>query len=181
MSKFRYMPLKRPFFIILLLFFAFLAAVIVIHSCRGQKDEDLYIGAWQYTATVTADDMVYITTRTMVFTKNSYEETYVIQRQNSGTISGIIGTRGNLRRTRDNFLFELKELGTCARDAIDGCTNEVLWYGEASQYWIDNVEFYGLIIKGNMRVTETTLLLTRDLNNDGDTEDEGENVEFQRI
>lgn len=175
------MPLKKLLLKILSLSFACLAAVILIHSCRGQKDEDLYIGAWQYTATVTADDMVYITTRTMLFTKNSYEETYVIQRQNSGTISGIIGTRGNLSRTRYNILFELKELGTCARDSIDGCTHDVLWYGEASQYWIDNIEFYGLIIKGNMQVTDTTLLLTRDLNNDGDTEDEGENVEFQRI
>lgn len=175
------MSLRKLVLKILCLSCAFLAAAILIHSCRGQRDEDLYIGTWQYTTTVTADDMVYTTIRTMILTRNSYEETYIIQRQNTGTISGIIGTRGNLSRSRNNILFELKELGTCVRDSIDGCTQDVLWYGEGSQYWIDNVEFFGLIIKGNLQATETTLLLTRDLNNDGDTEDAGENVEFQRI
>jgi hypothetical protein len=156
------------------------ASVIIINSCR-KAGEDLFIGNWQYTGIVTADDMTYIITRNLQLTRTTYEETFEVQRQITGTISGIIGTRGNLGKSRNDVIFELKELGTCARDSIDGCTSTVLWYGDGTQYWTDNVAFFGLIIKGDVKADETYLTLTRDLNNDGDMSDEGENIIFTRI
>ncbi len=173
---------KNKYFLkIILVALIIAASAFIIHSCRGLKDEDLYIGNWQYTRDVTADDMFYITIRTLQLTKTTYEETYEIRRQISGTTSAIIGTRGSLGKSRNNVIFELKELGTCARDSIDGCTSSVLWFGEGTQYWTDNVEFFGLLIKGDLKADETTLTLSRDLNNDGDTSDDGEYVIFTRI
>lgn len=169
--------LKRIFFLIL----AVVAVILSVNSCRGLKDEDQYVGNWQYSDTISADDIIYITTRTLQLTKTTYEESYVIERQSPGTISAIIGTKGRLSRSRNFFIFELKELGTCARDTIDACTTSLMWYGEGTQYWTQNVGFFGLVIKGDLKADETTLTLIRDLNNDGDTLDAGEYVVFTRL
>lgn len=159
----------------------FLVIILLVPSCLDQKGRNQYIGNWQYVQTVTSGDLTYTTTRTLQLTKNSYEEVYLIQRQESGAVAGITGTRGNLSLTHSDMVFELKELGTCARDTLDACTSQVLWYGEGSQYWTDNVQYFGLVIKGEFQAEEMTLTLRRDLNNDGDTDDSGENIVFNRI
>ncbi len=169
--------IRKKFFRILF----FLLIPLLISSCLDQKDQDLYVGNWQYNQTITSGDVVYNTTRTLQLTKSTYEETYVIMREASGTISGIIGTRGSLSLSHSSLVFELKELGTCERDSVDACTSTVLWYGQGSQYWTDNVQYFGLVVKGDFHADETTLTLKRDLNNDGDTDDVGEDVVFTRI
>jgi hypothetical protein len=153
---------------------------LLIPSCLN-KEKDLFIGNWQYSQIVTSGDVVYNTTRTLQLTKTTYEETYVIRREASGAISGIIGTRGNLDIGHSSLIFDLTELATCERDSVDTCTSEVAWYAEGSQYWTDNIQYFSLVVKGEFQADGTTLILTRDLNNDGDTLDDGEHVEFHRI
>lgn len=162
------------------LLFFFLIPV-VIPSCQSLKDKTLFTGTWQHKDVVTADELVFNTTRTLTLTKKTYEETYVIERADEGTISGIIGTKGDLVLSHSNITFLLKELGTCVLDATDRCTNNVQWYGEASQYWTDNIPYFKISVKGDFEADETTLWLKRDLNNDGDFDDTGEDIEFERI
>jgi hypothetical protein len=175
------MPGKKPSMKIFFLIAVLVISAFINNSCRSLNDNDLFIGTWQYVETLSADEVVYTTTRTLQLTKTTYEETYVIQRQNTGTISGIIGTEGRIRKSRYHLTFELKELGTCSRDSIDACTSEVVWYREGTDYWKENIDFFSLIVKCDFKTDDSTLTLTRDLNNDGDTTDEGENVVFNKI
>ena len=158
------------------LFFIF----IIIPSCDTQ-DDPLYVGSWQFENQIITNDLVYNTTRTLILTRTTYEEVYIIRRENSGLISGIIGTKGKLAFSRYYMVFKLEELGTCVRDQSDACTEEVDWFGEGTQYWTDNFPYFKLTVKGEFDADELSLRLKRDLNNDHDIEDTGEDVEFNRI
>jgi len=166
---------------ILSLFLILFIFTILTISCESLKKDPGYIGTWQFTEQVTADDLVYNTTRTLILTKNTYEETYIIQRENSGTISAIIGTRGSLGLSHTNLIFTLEEIGTCALDESEACTGDVQWYREGTQYWLDNIPYFEKKVAGEYEVSETTLRLTRDLNDDGDIEDTGEDITFEMI
>jgi hypothetical protein len=168
---------KKPLYNLL---FLFLISVF-IPSCQSLKDDPLFVGTWQFKNMVTANDLTFNTTRTLTLTKKTYEETYVIEREDEGTIMAIIGTKGDLVLSHTNITFLLKELGTCMEDASERCTNNVQWYGEASQYWIDNIPYFEITVKGEFEAGETTLRLKRDMNNDGDLDDTGEDIEFERI
>ncbi len=173
MKVFRHRSLN---IIIISLYVLFAAA-----SCEALKDDPDYTGTWQCIETITADDMVYNTTRTIVLTKNTWEETYLIRREGSGTVTAIIGTRGNMVRSRSNLVFELMELGTCVPDNMDVCTEAVQWFGEGSSWWNDNIDYFEKKVTGVFEVSGKTLRLTRDLNNDKDFEDTGEDVIFDLI
>jgi hypothetical protein len=155
--------------------------ILLIQSCEKLGQDPDYVGTWQFSEKITADDLVYNTTRTIILTKNTYDETYIIKRENSTLISASIGTRGNLKITHSTMIFELKELGTCALDESEICTGDILWYGEGTQYWIDNIPYFEKIVTGVYEVTGNTLRLTRDLNCDGDYKDTGEDVTFEMI
>jgi uncharacterized membrane protein len=170
--------IKGPILSLLLIVSLF---TLLITSCESLKKDLEYIGTWQFTEKITTDDLVYNTTRTLKLTKNTYEETYVIQRENSATISAIIGTRGSLGLTHTNLVFTLEEIGTCALNESEACTGDVQWYGEGTQYWLDNILYFEKKVSGEYEVNETTLRLTRDLNNDGDIEDTGEYVTFEML
>ena len=71
--------------------------ILLIPSCESLRKDPEFIGTWQFTEKITSDDLVFNTTRTLILTENSYEETYTIQRENSAVISSVIGTKGNLR------------------------------------------------------------------------------------
>jgi hypothetical protein len=165
-----------PFYLILILFIS-----LFIPSCESLSKDPEFIGTWQFTEKITSDDLVFNTTRTLILTKNSYEETYTIQRESSALISSIIATKGNLGMARSNLIFELKELGTCSLDNSEICTGNVQWYGEGTQYWTDNIVYFKKTVTGVFEVTGTTLRLTRDLNRDFDYEDTGEDVTFEKI
>jgi hypothetical protein len=154
---------------------------ILTSSCELLRKDPDYIGSWQVTEKITGNSLVYNTTRTLNLTKKTYEEIYIIQRENSSTISAIIGTRGSLGLTHANLVFTLEEIGTCAPDESDVCTGDVQWYGEGTQYWQDNIPYFQKKVLGEYKVNETTLRLTRDLNNDGDIEDTGEDVTFETL
>jgi hypothetical protein len=154
---------------------------LLISSCESLRKDPDYMGTWQFTKKITANNLVYNTTRTLKLTKNTYEETYVIQRENPGTISAIIGTSGSLELTHKNLVFILEEIGTCALNESEACTGDVQWYAEGTQYWQDNIPYFEKKVTGEYEVNETTLRLTRDLNNDGDIEDTGEDVTFEML
>jgi hypothetical protein len=154
---------------------------IIIPSCESLSKDPEFIGTWQFTEKITSDNLVYNTTRTLILSENSYEETYTIKRENSALISSIIGTKGNLGMARSNLIFELKELGTCALDNSEICTGNVQWYGEGTQYWTDNIVYFKKTVTGVFEVIGNTLRLTRDLNRDFDYEDSGEDVTFEKI
>jgi hypothetical protein len=155
--------------------------ILLISSCEGLRKDPDYAGTWLFSEQITADDLVYNTMRTIILEKNTYEETYVIQRENSVVISAIIGTRGNLKMTHSTMIFELKELGTCDLDESEICTGDVLWYGDGSQYWVDNIPYFKKTVTGVYEVTGTSMRLTRDLNGDGDYGDTGEDITFEMI
>ena len=154
---------------------------VVIPSCQSLKSDPPFTGTWQHKDVVTADELVFNTTRTLTLTKKTYEEIYVIERADEGIISGIIGMKGDLFLSHSNITFLLKELGTCVLDASERCTDSVQWFEEGSQYWIDNIPYFKITVKGDFEVDETTLWLKRDMNNDGDFDDTGEDIEFERI
>jgi hypothetical protein len=171
-------PIKYPVFFVLIILSLI---VIIFPSCESLNKDPEFIGTWQFTEKITSDDLVFNTTRTLILTKNSYEETYTIQRESSALISSIIATKGNLGMARSNLIFELKELGTCALDNSEICTGNVQWYGEGTQYWTDNIVYFKKTVTGVFEVIGNTLRLTRDLNRDFDYEDTGEDVTFERI
>lgn len=152
-----------------------------IPSCESMKNDPEFIGTWMYTEKITSNGLVYNTSRSMKLTRNSYEETYVIQRENSVTVSAILGTRGDLALTHSNLTFILEELGTCTLDDSDVCTGEVSWYGEGTWYWRDNIQYFEKTVAGEYEVDGATLWLIRDLNNDGDMEDTGEDIIFEKV
>jgi len=170
--------IKNP---VLLLLLIVISAAPLFTSCESWKKDPRFIGDWQLSEKITADNLVYNTTRTLKLTKNTYEETYVIQRENSATISAVIGTRGDLGLTHTNLIFTLEEIGTCALDESEACTEDVLWYGAGTQYWTNNISFFKRTVVGEYEVIENTLWLIRDLNNDGDSEDAGEDVKFEML
>jgi hypothetical protein len=154
---------------------------LFIPSCESLKKDPDFVGTWQFSEKITSDDLAFNTTRTLILTMNSYEETYTIQRENSAVISAIIGTKGYLQMDRLSLIFELKELGTCTLDNSEICTGNVQWYGDGTQYWKDNIVYFKKTVTGAFEVIGNTLRLTRDLNRDFDYEDTGEDVTFEKI
>jgi len=164
------------FLIPILLFIIFL-----IPSCENLKNEPEYIGKWQMSEKITADEIVYSNTRTLVLTRNTYEEVYVIKRENSTSITAIIGTAGTLVTSHSNLIFNLEELGRCVLDERDVCTDVVQWFGPGSGYYTENIMYFEAEVAGEFEVAGNTLRLIRDLNNDDDLEDTGEDVTFTLI
>jgi len=155
--------------------------ILFLYSCESFRKAPEFIGAWEFTEKITSDEITYNTTRTIILTKNTWEETYVIQRENSSSISAIIGTSGDLSYSHSHLTFDLKELGTCTLDKNEICTGIVEWHGEGSDYWADNEQFFEKKVGGLYESETSTMRLTRDLNNDGDTLDTGEDVTFEMI
>lgn len=155
--------------------------LIIVSSCDTGKEDPLYVGTWEFSGQIVTNDLTYNTTRTLILTRNTYEEIYVIKRESSGLISGIFGTKGRLAFSRVYMKFKLEGLGSCIRDVSDACTDEVEWFGEGTSYWTDNLPYFQIMVKGDFEADEVSLHLKRDLNNDYDTDDTGEDVIFTRI
>jgi hypothetical protein len=158
-----------------------LFTVFLIPSCENLKNDPEYIGEWQMSEVLTADGILYSNIRSLVLTRNTYEEIYVIKRENSTSITAAIGTAGTLETSHSNLIFKLEELGTCVLDEQDACTNVVQWFGPGTSYFNDNIEFFEQTVAGEFDVSGTTLKLIRDLNNDDDTVDEGEDITLEKI
>lgn len=160
---------------------SFIILLLIIPSCENLRNDPEYIGKWQKSEIITADEIVYSNTRTLVLTRNTYEEVYVIKRENSTSNTAIIGIAGNLATSHSNLIFNLNELGTCVLDERDACTDVVQWFGKGSAYYTENIKYFETQVAGEFEVVGNTLHLVRDLNNDGDVEDTGEDVTFSLI
>jgi hypothetical protein len=158
-----------------------LLIILLIPSCDNSNSDPEFAGSWQFTGKITSDNLVYNTTRTIILTKKTFEETYVIQRENSPAVTAIVGTMGSLGTSHSNLIFKLEGLGTCVLDEMDACTGDVQWFGRGTFYWINNIMFFEETVTGEFEISGTTLRLVRDLNNDGDNKDTGEDVTFQMI
>ena len=154
---------------------------LLFSSCEYQKKDPLFAGSWKFSENIVAGDLVYNTTRYLTLTKDTYEEIFIVQRERSGLIAGILGTKGKLAFSRYYMVFMLEELGTCVRDQSDACTEAVQWFGEGTLYWTENSPYFESTVKGEFEAGESTLYLKRDLNNDNDTDDTGEDIKFERI
>lgn len=154
---------------------------LVIPSCELQKDDPSYVGTWIFSEQITANDIIYNTTRTLTLSKTGYEELYVISRENSSTLTGIIATRGSLLLTHLNITFFLKELGSCKEDESGICTGTVTWYDEGTAYWSENIPYFEVAVKAEFKADGSSLSLTRDLNDDGDNLDTGEDIVFEKV
>jgi hypothetical protein len=165
----------------LLVIVTVLMVFMIVPSCDTGKEDPLYVGSWQFTERIVTNELTYNTTRTLILTRDTWEEVYMIQREGSGLISGIFGTKGKLAFSRLYMTFRLEGLGTCVRDASDACTEEIEWFGNGTQYWNDNLPYFQLLVKGDFETDELLLKLKRDLNNDKDTDDIGEDIVFTRI
>lgn len=153
----------------------------LLPSCEKGSTDTRYRGTWISNDTILADQTSYITNRTLTLTENSYAEVYIISRESTGAIVMVLGLKGGLSADDNRLTFKLKELGTCVRDATERCTGEVAWYGSDTSYYIENIDFFRLTVEGEFEVDGESLLLTRDMNGDGDNEDTGEDLVFRRI
>lgn len=154
---------------------------VIIPSCDKINKDTLYIGTWQHKDVVDTGDLVFNTTRTLILTRTTYEEIYMLQRYNSDVVLSIIGFKGELSVKGTEMTFSLMEIGTCVKDASQNCTDQVIFHGRGTQYYNDNIQYFRLTIKGEYEADENVLQLKRDTNGDGDMEDNGESIEFQRI
>lgn len=155
-------------------------SIVLFHSCKSDEDTR-YIGSWRSINREENGEIVYMTIRTLILTTSTYEETYHIRRDDSGVTVGILGMKGRLSFSRHYMIFSLEELGACARDEMDKCTDKVDWFSEGSVYWDLNIPYFSKIVRGEYEVDGNNLILKRDLNNDGDYGDTGESVIFQHL
>lgn len=153
----------------------------LLPSCEKGSTDTRYRGTWISNDTILADQTSYITSRTLTLTENSYAEVYIISRESTGAIVMVLGLKGGLSVDDNRLTFKLKELGTCVRDDTERCTDEVAWYGSDTSYYTENIDFFRLTVEGEFEVDGESLLLTRDMNGDGDSEDTGEDLVFTRI
>jgi len=166
---------------ILILISTIIILPVIIPYCESLKEDPAYVATWEYKDKLYAGELTYNTTRTLALTKTTYEEVYVIQRDNSSTVVTILGLKGDMTVNGNKMTFNLKELGACIKDAQDKCTSGVRWYGPGTQYYTDNIQYFRQTIVAEFEADEDYLWLVRDTNGDGDTEDTGEDIEFERI
>jgi hypothetical protein len=157
-----------------------LAATLFMPSCERNKEDPFFIGTWESGEQISIGDLNFYTTRTLTLTKNKYEEVYVIRIGNSSYISAVFGRRGDLAVKGTRMTFTLRELGTCAVDSEARCTADAEWHGPGSQYYSENIQYFKPALTGEFEAGEYYLRLRIDNNGDGDTDDQGEDIEFER-
>ena len=72
-------------------------------------------------------------------------------------------------------------MGDCVKDAQNKCTGSVQWYAKGSAVYNNYIQYLKENVDGEFEVDEDYLWLVRDSNNDGDTDDDWEDMEFERL
>ena len=158
-----------------------IVAIISLPSCEWFREDPLWIGKWQFKDKIYVGDFTYNTTTTLTLTESSFEEVYIIKPDNSSVISSLLGLKGSLSVKNDIMTFTLSSVGECVEDAQQNCTTAIEWFPKGSATYNTYVQYLKEIITGEFEADEDWLWLVRDRNKDGDTEDDGEEVEFERI
>lgn len=152
-----------------------------VTTCDRQEDDPFYVGTWQYKEKVYAGEFAYNTTRTLILTETTFEEIYVMQRDNSTTIASVLGMKGDLDVSGAGMTFSLQAVGDCVKDAQNKCTSSVQWYVKGSSGYNNYIQYLEETVSGEFEADEDYLWLVRDSNNDGDTDDDWEDMEFERL
>jgi len=154
---------------------------ITMTKCDWFNSDPLYVGTWQYKDVVYAGDFVYNTTRTLTLSENTYKEIYIMQRDNSSQIATILGLKGELVVDGNMMTFNLNAVGECLKDNEDHCTSSVEWFPKGSATYNTYIQFLEESYEGEYEADEDYLWLVRDMNNDSDTDDDAEDIEFERL
>ncbi len=154
---------------------------LTLTTCEKLREDPLYVGSWQSKDKLYVGDVTYNTTRTLILTKTIYEEVYVMQRDNSSTITALLGLKGDLTVSGSQMTFKLTAVGECIKDASQNCTSAVQWYAKGSATYNTYMQYLKETINGEYEADEAWLWLVRDSNQDGDTEDDGEDIEYERL
>ncbi len=156
-------------------------AIFSLPSCDWFREDPLWIGKWQYKDKIYVGDITYNTTTTLTLTESSFEEVYIIKRDNSSEITSLLGLKGSLSVKGSTMTFTLTAVGECVEDAQQKCTTAIEWFPKGSATYNTYMQYLKETVTGEFEADEDWLWLVRDRNKDGDTEDDGEDVEFERI
>jgi hypothetical protein len=155
---------------------------VIIPSCETLKEDPLFIGTWQFKDKIYSGELVINTTHTLIITKTTFNEVLIYQRDNSSTIMTLIGLKGDIEINGNELTFKVSSFGECLKDAHDNCTSTPEWFAKGTETFNDYLSL-GIqeTFQGDFEADEDYLWLVRDMNNDGDTEDSMEDIEFDRI
>ena len=155
--------------------------ILSVPSCDWFREDPLYMGTWQTTEKIYVGDITYNTTTTLKLTESTFEEVYTLKRDNSSVISSLLGMKGNLEVKGDEMTFRLTAVGECVKDNQQNCTLEVEWFQKGSATYNAYLQYLKETVKGEFEADEDYLWLVRDRNLDGDTDDSGEDIGFERL
>jgi hypothetical protein len=158
-----------------------IAAIVSLPSCDWFSEDPLWIGKWQYKDKIYVGDITYNTTTTLTLNESSFEEVYIITRDNSSEITSLLGLKGSLSVKNDIMTFTLSAVGECVEDAQQKCTSVIEWFPKGSATYNTYMQYLKETVTGEFEAEEDWLWLVRDRNKDGDTEDDGEDIEFERL
>jgi hypothetical protein len=155
---------------------------VIIPSCETLKDDPQYIGSWQYKDKIYSGELVINTTHTLILTKTTFHEVLIYQRDNSSTVMTLIGLKGDIEINGNEMTFKVSAFAECLKDASNNCTSTPEWFAKGTETYNDYLSL-GMkeTFQGEFEADEDYLWLVRDMNNDSDTEDSMEDIEFDRI
>ena len=155
---------------------------LIIPSCETLKDDPLYIGTWQYKDKIYSGELIINTTHTLIITKTTFHEVLIYQRDNSNTVMTLMGLKGDIEINDNEMTFKVSAFGECLKDEHDNCTSTPEWFAKGTETYNDFLSL-GMqeSFKGEFEADENYLWLLRDMNNDSDTEDNWEDIEFGRL
>jgi hypothetical protein len=155
--------------------------MLSVPSCEWFREDPLWIGKWQKKDKIYVGDVTYNTTTTLTLSESSFEEVYTIKRDNSSEITSLLGLKGNLSVKNNIMTFTLSAVGECVEDAQQKCTTAIEWFAKGSATYNTYIQYLKETVTGEFEADEDWLRLVRDRNKDGDTEDDGEDIEFERL
>lgn len=158
-----------------------LSAILMIPSCGLFREDPMYVGTWQNKDKIYVGDATYNTTTTLKLSESTFEEVYVVQPDNSSVISTLLGLKGSLDVSGSKMTFRLTAVGECVKDNQQNCTSAVEWFQKGSATYNTYLQYLKETVKGEFEADEDYLWLVRDRNLDGDTDDSGEDIGFERL
>jgi len=159
-----------------------LLAILLTQSCDRLGEDPDYIGTWQYTEKTYMGEVTVNITHTLKLTDGYFEEVIIYRRDNTSAVMTLLGLKGSISVSNDELNFTLTAVGECLKDAVNNCTATVEWFPKGSQTYNDYLTIgMSESFSGTFEADEYYLWLVRDMNNDTDTDDDWEDIEFERL
>lgn len=174
--------MKNVLFNRIMLALILLFTVSSFHSCDWFTTDPDYIGTWQYTEKEYAGEVAINITHTLKLTEGTFEEIIIYRRDNSSSVMSLLGLKGTISVDNDEVFFKLTAIGDCLEDSYDKCTATPEWFPKGSPTYNTYLSLgMSESFEGTFEADEDYLWLVRDMNNDTDTDDDWEDMEFERI